>query len=155
MNNNDVLRSIAQVLQLDHAGLANIFNIAHHPADPPTLSGLVMKHDEPGYVQCSDRQLEHFLDGLISLRRGQKDGKQTAAQPDTLQLDNNIILKKLRIAFDLREDDLIELMSMTDYGISKSELSSIFRKPGNKHYRACSDDFLMAFLVALSFRQWK
>lgn len=154
MNNNDVLRSILQVLQLNDSSLANIFNLAHHPADQATLSGLLMETGDTGYTQCSDQQLEHFLDGLIVLRRGPKDISQPAAQPDTPALDNNIILKKLRIAFDLKEDDLIELISMTGYDISKSELSAIFRKPGNKHYRACSDDFLLAFLQGLSFRQW-
>ena len=155
MNNNDVLRSIQQVLQLDESTLANIFNLSRHPVDQETLSGLLKEYTDAGYIQCTDQQLEQFLDGLISHRRGQKDSKQPDPKVNSPALDNNLILKKLRIAFDLQEDDLIELLSMTDYDISKSELSAVFRKPGNKHYRNCSDDFLMAFLVGLTYRQWQ
>ena len=95
-----------------------------------------------------------FLNGLITYRRGKIDDKPAQSKPIFPPLSNNVIFKKLRIAFDLKEDELIELMSLADYEISKNELSAIFRKPGHKHYRECSDDFLMGFLIGLTFRQW-
>lgn len=154
MNNNDVLHSILQTLKLDAQQMSAIFALNHHTVSPANLSGLIKGPAEAGYLECSDLQLGQFLDGLISYRRGQKDNLQQPSSNEATALNNNIIVKKLRIAFDLKEDDLIELMSLTDYEISKSELSAIFRKPGNKHYRACSEEFLTAFLEALSLKQW-
>jgi len=61
-------------------------------------------------------------------------------------MTNNEILKKLRIALDLKEVDMIEIFNLADYEISKSELSGVFRKEGHKHYKECSDELLKTFL---------
>lgn len=154
MNNNELLRSLTQVLKLNVATTADIFNLARHPIDPSSIANMVKEEGEPGFSTCDEKCITFFLDGLIVFRRGQseKNPPQTNAAPPALS--NNLILKKLRIAFDLKEDDLLELMSFADYEVTKNELSATFRKPGHKHYRTCSDDFLMAFLIGLSYRQW-
>ena len=153
MKNNDVIRSMQHVLKLDNAAIVNIFKLARQTIEQDSVSNLLKDMQEPGYIECDDQCITHFLDGLITYRRGNNE-KNTAEPDNPAQLNNNIIVKKLRIAFDLREDDLIELMSLAEYDTSKSEISSIFRKPGNKHYRECSDDFLMALLIGLTFRKW-
>ena len=61
-------------------------------------------------------------------------------------MTNNEIIKKLRIALDLKETDMIEIFELADYEIKKTELSGIFRKEGNKNYRVCSDQVLNHFL---------
>lgn len=61
-------------------------------------------------------------------------------------MTNNEIIKKLRIALDLKEVDMMEIFECAAYTITKSELSAIFRKEDNKHYRECSDDVLNNFL---------
>ena len=61
-------------------------------------------------------------------------------------MTNNEIIKKLRIALDLKEADLIEIFELADYEIKKSELSGIFRKEGHKNYKQCSDQLLNLFL---------
>jgi len=155
MNNNDVLRSLQQVLKLSETGLVDIFKLSQLQVDQAAVSGMLKNNDETGYIQCSESCITHFLDGLISFRRGKQEKSPQVAKEIPPVLSNNVILKKLRIAFDLKEDDLLELMSLADYEVNKNELSATFRKPGHKHYRTCSDDFLMAFLIGLSFRQWK
>jgi len=40
-----------------------------------------------------------------------------------------------------------------DMHISKHELSAIFRKPGQKQYRECKDQFLRNFLYGLQFKE--
>lgn len=152
MNNNDVIHSLRQILNLNEAGIAAIFKQGKHPVDLPSIANLLKEPDEHGFMPCTDEYLSFFLDGLISTRRGENGKKSETSLPSAL--NNNLILKKLRIAFDLKEEDLLELMSLAEYDVSKSELTSIFRKPGNKHYRECSDDFLMGFLLGLTFRQW-
>ena len=152
MNNNDVIRGIQQILKLNEAKILDIFKLANYKIEVSTISNLLREEGNTDYLQCDDRLMTLLLDGLITSRRGKSD-KTSSEVPATFPpLTNNIIVKKLRIAFDLKEDDLIELLSLADYDVSKSELSSIFRKPGHKHYRVCSDDLLMALLTGLTFR---
>jgi uncharacterized protein YehS (DUF1456 family) len=154
MNNNDVLRSIRHVLNLSDTTIVDIFTLAQHKIDQATVANFLKDEDEAGYIACTNNLMIFFLDGLITHRRGKSDTKSADPKGIFPPLTNNIILKKLRIAFDLKEDDFIELMSLADYETSKNELSAIFRKPGHKHYRECSDEFLMGFLVGLTYRQW-
>lgn len=154
MTNNDVLRSIRHVLALSDATIVDIFKLAEHTIDQASVSNLLKEQEEAGYINCTDNLVILFLDGLITKRRGKSEQKPVQGKAIFPPLTNNIIFKKLRIAFDLKEDDLIELMSMADYAVNKNELSAIFRKPGHKHYRECNNDFLMGFLIGLTFRQW-
>lgn len=154
MTNNDVLRSIRHVLDLSDAAIVDIFKLAEHTIDQTSVSNLLKEEDESGYKNCTDSVMTLFLDGLITKRRGKSEQNPVQVKAIFPPLTNNIIFKKLRIAFDLKEDDLIELMSLADYDVNKNELSAIFRKPGHKHYRECNDEFIMAFLIGLTFRQW-
>lgn len=61
-------------------------------------------------------------------------------------MTNNDILKKLRIALDLKELDMIEIFEFADVEINKAQLSGMFRKEGHKNYRECSDEMLTKFL---------
>jgi len=61
-------------------------------------------------------------------------------------MNNNEIMKKLRIALDLKELDMFEIFELSGYEIKKSELSGIFRKEDNKNFKACSDLVLNHFL---------
>lgn len=154
MNNNELLRSLTQVLKLNAATTADIFKLAQHPIDPTSITNMLKEVGESGFSICDEKCITQFLDGLIAFRRGQSGKNPPPTNIAPPELSNNLILKKLRIAFDLKEDDLLELMSYADYEVTKNELSATFRKPGHKHYRTCSDDFLMAFLIGLSYRQW-
>lgn len=154
MKNNDVLRSIRHILNISDSTIVDIFKLANHKIDQVGAAFLLKEENEAGYVECKNNLLILFLDGLITYRRGKGEEKATDTKAIFPPLTNNVIFKKLRIAFDLKEDDLIELMSLADFDVSKNEVSAIFRKPGHKHYRECSDDFLMAFLVGLTFREW-
>lgn len=87
-----------------------------------------------------------FLNGLINQLRGKKEGPQIAPEE---KLNNNIILRKLKIAFDLQADDILSLLYAADLVISKHELSAFFRKPEHKHYRVCKDQILRNFLMGL------
>ncbi len=66
-----------------------------------------------------------------------------------MALTNNDILKKLRVALQLRDDDIIEILKLVDFNISKSELGSLFRKDDHPNYMACKDQILRNFLNGL------
>ena len=61
-------------------------------------------------------------------------------------LSNNDILKKLRVALSLRNDDIIEILKLVDFEISKGALGDLFRNPG---YEEAGDQILRNFLNGL------
>lgn len=154
VTNNDVLRSIQQVLGISASTIADIFKLAGYQIDIETVSCLLKDDDETGFALCNDNQLKQFLNGLITYRRGKSEHNASQTETDLQPLTNNIIFKKIRIAFELQESDLIEIMSHAGYEVTKNELSTISRKFGHKHYRECGNEFLMALLIGLSYRQW-
>lgn len=64
-------------------------------------------------------------------------------------MTNNDILKKLRVALSLRDDEIIAILKLVDFNISRSELSAFFRKEGHPNYRECGDQVLRNFLNGL------
>jgi len=64
-------------------------------------------------------------------------------------MTNNDILKKLRVALQLRDDEIVKILELVDFRISKSELGAFFRKEGHPKYRECGDQILRNFLNGL------
>ncbi len=64
-------------------------------------------------------------------------------------MTNNDILKKLRIALKLRDEDIIEILKLVDFQVSKSELSALFRTEDHPNYQECGDQLLRNFLNGL------
>jgi uncharacterized protein YehS (DUF1456 family) len=67
-------------------------------------------------------------------------------------MTNNDILKKLRIALNLKDTDIIDILKLADFEITKTELSALFRKEGHKNYKECGDQILRRFLNGLIIR---
>jgi uncharacterized protein YehS (DUF1456 family) len=151
MTNNDILRRIRYTFDYNDSKMIAIFGLAEHQVTRGQISDWLKKDDDPAYQECSDTQLAIFLNGLINDNRGKKEGQQP--EPEK-RLTNNIIFRKLRIALDLKSEDILEIMKLADYRISKHELSAFFRKRDHKHYRDCKDQILRKFLkgVQLKYR---
>lgn len=128
-----------------------IFSQADLPVSRSELSDWLKKEEDPEQQPCEDRTLAGFLNGLINENRGKKEGVQRALEE---VLDNNIIFMKLKIALDLRAEDVLRILGLADFEISKHELSAFFRRPGHKHYRECKDQMLRNFLHGLQ-RQYR
>ncbi len=64
-------------------------------------------------------------------------------------MTNNDILKKLRVALMLRDDQIVEILELVDFRISKSELGAFFRAEGHENYMECGDQVLRNFLNGL------
>jgi uncharacterized protein YehS (DUF1456 family) len=132
--------------------MIEIFKLADHEIEQSDLTGLLKKEDEAGFVKCGDAVLGYFLDGLILHKRGRKEIKPGETRKSRAQLTNNSILKKLRIAMELKEDDMLAILRPAGVDISKHELTALFRKEGHKNYKECGDQFLRKFLKGLSIR---
>ena len=155
MNNNDVLRRLRYALNISNPVMIEIFQISGCTLEQPTLIKLLKKEEEEEFIACSNPLLSFFLDGLIIHKRGRRDSAETEAPKPDASLNNNAILKKLRIALDLKDDDMLALMKLAGVTISKSELSALFRNKGHKHYKECGDQFLRNFLQGLTIRHRK
>jgi uncharacterized protein YehS (DUF1456 family) len=151
MTNNDILRRIRYTFDYNDSKMIAIFGLAEHQVTRGQISDWLKKDDDPAYQECSDTQLAIFLNGLINDNRGKKEGQQP--EPEK-RLTNNIIFRKLKIALDLKSEDILEIMNLANYRISKHELSAFFRKRDHKHYRDCKDQILRKFLkgVQLKYR---
>ncbi len=64
-------------------------------------------------------------------------------------MSNNDILKKLRVALHFRDEDIIKILKLVDFEITKSELSAVFRKDDHPNYKPCGDQLLRNFLNGL------
>jgi len=149
---NDILRRFRYALDINNTTMLEIFRLSSHEIDLATLLNLLKKEEEPGYLDCCSTVLGHFLDGLIVFKRGSRTtAEQLVAQP-VAELTNNDILKKIRIALELKEEDMMAIMKCADVTISKSELSALFRSKGQKNYKVCGDQFLRNFLQGLTAR---
>ena len=154
MTNNDILRRIRYIFDIGDSKMIAVFGLADHQVSREQISDWLKNDDDPAYRTCSDTQLAIFLNGLINDKRGRKEGAQP--EPEK-RLTNNIILKKLKIALNLKAEDVLEILHLAGFQLSKHELSAFFRKPGHKHYRECKDQILRNFLqgMQLKYRQKK
>jgi len=64
-------------------------------------------------------------------------------------MSNNEIFKKLRVALHLRNDEIIEIMKLVDFRITKSELGAFFRREDHPNFKKCGDQVLRNFLNGL------
>ena len=64
-------------------------------------------------------------------------------------MTNNDILKKLRVALHLRNDEIVEIMKLVDFKVTTSELGALFRSEDHPKYKPCGDQFLRNFLNGL------
>ena len=146
MNKNDILRRIRYVFDFSDSDMIFIFRQAEHEVSRVQVSDWLKKDDDPACKKCTDTELAIFLNGLINHKRGKKEGSQP--EPERT-LNNNAILKKLKIALNFKAEDMIRVLSLAGLQISKHELSAFFRKPGHKHYRECKNQMLRNFLKGL------
>jgi len=147
MTNNDILRRLRYALEIDDAVTAEIFGKTGRETGVAEVKIWLKREEDPGYVEISDSDLCRFLDGLIIEKRGPRpDG----SVPEPLEvLSNNEILKKLRIALEMREEELISVFEKVDFVVTKAELGSFFRSNGHRNYRKCPEQVIRKFLQGL------
>ena len=152
MTNNDILRRVRYIFDFNDDKMIELFALADYEVTRAQISDWMKQEDDPDYKKLSDKQLAIYLNGLINDKRGKKDGPQVEPEKD---LSNNAIFMKLKIALNLQAEDILEIMELSDFRMSKHELSAFFRKSGHKHYRECKDQILRIFLKGLEMQYRK
>ncbi len=152
MTNNDVLRSVRYMLDISEPAVASICALADLETESVAVNSYLRAEEEDGYVECPDAVMIAFLNGLVIHKRGKKESTGADEPKPEKRMNNNLALKKLRIAFELKEDDMHAIFASVGHEISKPELSALFRKKGHGNYRACGDQILRYFLKGLTMR---
>ncbi len=148
MTNNDTLRRLRYALDISDIKVAEIISLSGHPTAAEEVSNWLKREDEADHTELSDTLLCHFLDGLIIEKRGpHPSGKNPEPQEF---LSNNEALKKLRIALELKEEDVLAVFKNAEFIVTKAELGSFFRKEGHRNYRKVPEQVLRKFIRGLS-----
>jgi uncharacterized protein YehS (DUF1456 family) len=152
MITNDVLRSIRYMLDLSDGAIIETVRLAdpEFALERAGVQAYLRKDGEEGFADCPDAVLVRFLDGLVVHYRGRDDSQPP--RPFEARITNNLVLKKLRVAFELKDTDMHAAFADAGFPVSKPELSALFRQPGHKNYRPCGDQMLRNFLKGLTLR---
>lgn len=149
---NDIIRRLRYTFDFNDSKMMELFALGGQAATRAEISNWLKKDDDPDFVKISDNQLAIFLNGLIVNNRGKKDDVELIAEK---RLNNNIIFRKLRIALNLKDDDIIAIVDLAGMRITKPELSAFFRNPNQSQYRPCNDQILRNFLHGLQLKHKK
>jgi len=154
MTNNDLLRRLRYALNLNGETIAEICTLGGHKISPIDALKLLKKEEENGFVVCEDLVMGAFLDGLIISRRGAHEPKPGVAKAPDMELNNNLILRKLRIALELNDETMLAILAKAGVLLSKSELSAMFRAKEHRNFKPCGDQFLRNFIRGLTLGGW-
>ncbi len=150
MINNDVIRAVRYILNVSEFKLVEIAALGGGEVTQSKMNAYMKSEDEPGFELCPQNLMARFLNGIIILKRGKDETKPPLA-PELPT--NNVVLKKLRVAFQLKDEDILAMLDSVGFKMTKSELSALFRKEGHVNYRPCGDQVLRNFLKALTNRE--
>ena len=147
MSPNDILHRIRTALTLSPEAMESIYALEGYPITPERIAAITARLGTPGAQECTYEELGIFLDGLIHLKRGTITNPPP---PDAeIVLDNNLILKKLRIALQLKDPEILIVFGLAERKLSISQIKDLFRNPAHPKYRSCSDAILNDFLIGL------
>lgn len=150
MTNNSILRRIRFIFQFSDADITEIFQLAELSVPKSQVANWLRKEEHEGYEAISDEFLAAFLNGFIVHKRGKKEG---ATPPPEKKLTNNQIFRKMRIALNLKEEDIIQILSLVNMRMSAHEINAFFRNPSQRQYVQCNDQVLRNFFQGLELRE--
>ena len=107
MINNDILRRLRYSFDLDDSKVIQIFSLGNLEVTRAQISEWLKKDDDESYKRCKDAEFAAFLNGLIIDKRGPKQGP---AHENEQALNNNLVFGKLKIALNLKADEVLELV---------------------------------------------
>jgi len=147
MQINDILFRITKALSLTTSELIEVYTLAEYTMSEERLISILKRRQDKGYAEATYEELGVFLDGLVLLKRGVSD--KVAKEEEALPLTNNLIMKKLRVAMELKEAELIIIFSLAETNLTKRQIGAFFRKEGSKNFKEASDELLMKFIDGL------
>lgn len=148
MTNNDALRSIRYILNANDLLMVEIMALGGADCDLRTMMDYLERDDSPNFISCPDEMMARFLNGLVSHKRG-VDPTRPTPQIE-IPVTNNQILKRIRVAFKLTDEDILSRLMSEGLPFRKSELNALFRKENHENFRTCGDQILKKLFKSLS-----
>ncbi|MGF1755341.1 DUF1456 family protein [Vibrio makurazakiensis] len=148
MTNNEILRRIQHALNLKNAQIIKAYEQADVTVAHDQVNNWLKDESEKSFSKMKDKELAVFLNGFINQKRGKKEGEQPKPE---VELTNNMIFMKLRIALNMKAEDVLDVLEVVGISLSKYEIGAYFRKPNNKNYKKCDDQLLCDFLNGVQF----
>lgn len=153
-----MIKSIRYMLDMNDSKIAEILKLRGYQPAREEIEGIftdekekITKIDGTVVEKDTDERLTaHFLDGLIYHLRGKSEDHPPP--PIQTPVNNNIVIKKLRVAFELKEEDILEILKSVGFRVSATELSALFRNEDHRNYKHCGDQLLRYFLKGLTQR---
>lgn len=146
MTKNSIFRRIRFIYNFSDQDMIDIFKLVGVSVNRAQIIRWLNKEEHEDYLDMKDEELAAFLNGFIILKRGKKDGPLPIAEKE---LTNNMIFRKMRIALNLIDEDIIKILASVETRISKHELSAFFRNPSQRQYVACNNQILRNFFQGL------
>lgn len=149
MKNSVIMRQLRYIFDLNDDQMIDVFAQAEVEVTRSQVTNWLKKEDHEDFLEISDTDLASFLNGFINHKRGKREGPQPAPEK---RLNNNIIFRKLKIALNFKDTDIIDTFNLVDMWVSKHEISAFFRNPKQNQYRNCEDQLLRNFLHGLQVK---
>jgi uncharacterized protein YehS (DUF1456 family) len=147
MKINDILFKIKTALSLSEEEMIKAYALVDYTMNKERLKNILKRRQDEDYEEATYEELGIFLDGLVRLKRGVSD--KVVTSDEAVALSNNLIMKKLRVALELKEPELLIVFGLADINLTKRQIGSLFRKEGTKNFKSASDELLMAFIEGL------
>jgi uncharacterized protein YehS (DUF1456 family) len=147
MKINDILFKIKTALSLSDSEMIKAYSLVEYTMSEERLGNILKRRQDEGYQEATYEELGLFLDGLILFKRGNSLAKKD--EDEVVELTNNLIMKKLRVALELKEPELLIVFGLAEINLTKRQIGSLFRKEGTKNFKYASDELLMAFIEGL------
>ena len=112
MTNNDIFRRIRYTFDLKDNTIVKIFALADVSVTQEQVTAWLKKDEDDAFVTMKNKELASFLNGFISFKRGKREGPQPAPES---QLNNNMVFQKLRIALNMKAEDILEVFEPVSY----------------------------------------
>jgi len=174
MDNNDILIRLRYALDIRDADMMEIFSLGGVKVTKNEVLRMLInpKRDESNrrnddeFVAdknlklCNNHIFEAFLNGLIIFKRGEQEIQSTESEKQVYMIKdykavNNVMLKKIKIALSLTSEDMLDIFKETGIILSKSELSAVLRREGQRNYKECGDRYARNFLKGLAIKYKK
>lgn len=141
MKNNKIIIQLVTVAKLSVADISKIYKSQKFEIKEESITKLLEEKES-----CSFEKLGVFLDGFIEFKRGKSTNPNN---DEVIELNNNLIFKKIRVALELKEIETLEAFKKGGKPVSKGQLSYFLRKQGHKNFRKLYDEELSSFLTGL------
>lgn len=171
MNNNDILIRLRYALDIKDSDMLEIFNLGGIKVTKEELLRMLLTPKKDGDFEmdedefnadkdmkkCNNYILESFFNGFITFKRGKQDIKSSESEKHVFMIKdnktvNNVMLKKIKIALLLTSEDMLDIFKASGIILSKSELSAVLRREGQRNYKECGDRYARNFLKGLAIK---